>query len=56
MAWIELIVKRLGLPSHQVDLKPLHEILRRQRDPKHEISIAVVGNYAEHKRCLQVDL
>ncbi len=45
----ELIVKRLGLPSHQVDLKPLHEILRRQRDPKHEISIAVVGKYAEHK-------
>ncbi|MCC6507566.1 MAG: CTP synthase [Pirellulaceae bacterium] len=45
----ELIVKRLGLPSHPADLKHLHEILRRQREPKHEISIAVVGKYAEHK-------
>ncbi|MFO1066020.1 MAG: CTP synthase [Pirellulales bacterium] len=45
----ELIVKRLGLPSHPADLRPLHDILRRQREPKHEISIAVVGKYAEHK-------
>ncbi len=45
----EFIVKRLGLPSHPADLRPLHGILHRQREPKHEISIAVVGKYAEHK-------
>ncbi len=45
----EFIVKRLGLPSHPADLRPLHDILHRQREPKHEISIAVVGKYAEHK-------
>lgn len=45
----EFIVKRLGLPSRPADLRPLYDILHRQREPKHEISIAVVGKYAEHK-------
>jgi CTP synthase len=45
----ELIVKRLGLSASAPNLEPYNEILHRLRNPKHEISIAVVGKYAEHK-------
>jgi len=46
----DLIVKRFGFSSHRApDLEPLNEVLHRLRNPKHEISIAVVGKYAEHK-------
>ncbi len=45
----ELIVKRLRLSSTTPDLEPYNEILHRLRNPEHEISIAVVGKYAEHK-------
>jgi len=45
----ELIVQRLGLAACTPDLEPINEILHRLRNPKHEISIAVVGKYAEHK-------
>ncbi len=45
----DLIIKRFGFSSRAPDLEPLNEILHRLRNPKHEISIAVVGKYAEHK-------
>lgn len=45
----ELIVNRLSLTSKSPNLEPINEILHRLRNPKHEISIAVVGKYAEHK-------
>ncbi len=45
----ELIVSRLGLTTTSPNLDPINEILHRLRNPKHEISIAVVGKYAEHK-------
>lgn len=45
----ELIVQRLGLATNSPNLEPINEILHRLRNPKHEISIAVVGKYAEHK-------
>jgi len=45
----ELIVKKLNLPAKEIDLNNWHELLRRLRNPEHEISIAVVGKYAEHK-------
>lgn len=45
----ELIVSRLGLTATSPNLEPINEILHRLRNPKHEISIAVVGKYAEHK-------
>jgi CTP synthase len=45
----ELIVQRLGLTATSPNLEPINEILHRLRNPKHEISIAVVGKYAEHK-------
>ena len=44
-----LIVDKLALPKGPVDLSPWHDILHRLRNPTSEISIAVVGKYAEHK-------
>ena len=44
----ELIVQKLGLKAGKVDLTPWHDLLNKLRNPKHEISIAVVGKYAEH--------
>lgn len=46
----EIIIKRLGFEKAvQSDLSNWEEILRRLRHPEHEITVAVVGNYAEHK-------
>jgi len=45
----ELIVQKLGLTAGDVDLEQWHDLLHRLRNPKHEISIAVVGKYAEHR-------
>src|SRR5436309_7746219 len=43
-----LIVDRLGLKTKEPDLEDWRELLRRLRNPEREISIAVVGKYAEH--------
>ncbi len=43
-----LIVDQLGLNTIEPDLEDWRELLRRLRNPEHEISIAVVGKYAEH--------
>lgn len=45
----QLIVKRLGLHAASLDMGDWRELLRRVKSPEHEISIAVVGKYAEHK-------
>ncbi len=45
----ELIVKRLSLRARTLDMTPWNELLHRLRNPQHEVSIAVVGKYAEHK-------
>jgi CTP synthase len=45
----EQICQRLKLSTQAPNLEPYNEILHRLRNPKHEISIAVVGKYAEHK-------
>ena len=46
----ELIVRRLQLDSSStLDLNDWRDLLHRMRNPSHEISIAVVGKYAEHK-------
>jgi len=45
----DLIVHKLHLPSRTPDLSQWHELLRKLRYPEHEISIAVVGKYAEHR-------
>jgi CTP synthase len=44
----ELIVKKLQLHAETLDLDIWRDLLHRLRNPKHEISIAVVGKYAEH--------
>jgi CTP synthase len=44
----ELIVKKLQLPAGSLNLDNWRELLHRLRNPEHEISIAVVGKYAEH--------
>lgn len=45
----ELIVKRLGLNAGPLDLDDWRTLLHTLRNPEHEISIAVVGKYAEHR-------
>ena len=45
----ELIVRKLGLRAGKLDLDDWHELLHKMRNPEHEISIAVVGKYAEHR-------
>ncbi len=45
----DLIVKRLSLPAAQANLDDWHNLLHKLRNPEHEISIAVVGKYAEHR-------
>ncbi|MFN6206798.1 MAG: CTP synthase [Planctomycetota bacterium] len=45
----ELIVKKLGLNAKSLELDDWRELLHRIRNPDTEISIAVVGKYAEHK-------
>jgi CTP synthase len=45
----ELIVRRLGLAAGPLDLDDWRDLLHKLRNPEHEISIAVVGKYAEHR-------
>ncbi len=45
----KFIVKRLQLPAGNLAMDDWKHLLHVLRNPKHEISIAVVGKYAEHK-------
>lgn len=45
----ELIVRKLNLPAGTLDLDDWRDLIHRLRNPKQEISIAVVGKYAEHR-------
>jgi CTP synthase len=45
----ELIVKRMALGGKTPNLDRWQELMHKLRNPQHEISIAVVGKYAEHK-------
>jgi CTP synthase len=45
----ELIVESLELPAGNLELDNWRELLHNLRNPEHEISIAVVGKYAEHR-------
>ncbi|MEM8680444.1 MAG: CTP synthase, partial [Planctomycetota bacterium] len=44
-----LIIKRLGFSASELDLGDWRDLLHRLRNPKHEVNIAVVGKYAEHR-------
>jgi CTP synthase len=43
------IIRKLNLSAGKIDLTDWRQILHYLRNPEHEISIAVVGKYAEHK-------
>jgi CTP synthase len=45
----ELIVRKLNLKAGPPDMQQWRDLLHRLRNPQHEISIAVVGKYAEHR-------
>jgi CTP synthase len=45
----ELIVEQLNLPAESLDLDRWRQLIHNMRNPAHEISIAVVGKYAEHR-------
>ncbi len=45
----QLIVRRLGLTAGELELDDWRDLLHRLRNPEHEVSIAVVGKYAEHR-------
>jgi CTP synthase len=45
----DIILRRFGLSAPAADLEEWHEILHRLRNPEHEVSIALVGKYAEHR-------
>ena len=45
----ELIVRKLGLAAGELQLDQWRDLLHRLRNPEHEITIAVVGKYTEHR-------
>ena len=45
----DIILRRFGIQAPPADLEEWHEILHRLRNPEHEVSIALVGKYAEHR-------
>jgi len=45
----ELIVEKLHLKAGDLDLEDWRDLVHRLRNPDHEINIAVVGKYAEHR-------
>jgi CTP synthase len=44
-----LIVRKLGLQAGRLEMGDWKDLLHGLRNPRHEVSIAVVGKYAEHK-------
>jgi CTP synthase len=45
----ELIVNQLNLPAENLELDRWRDLIHTMRNPQHEIAIAVVGKYAEHR-------
>jgi CTP synthase len=45
----DFICRRLGLKCTSADIDDWRDLLFRLRNPEHEVSIAVVGKYAEHR-------
>jgi CTP synthase len=45
----EIVLRRFGMQARPADLEQWHDLLHRLRNPEHEISIALVGKYAEHR-------
>ena len=45
----QLIVDKLGLDAGPLDMEEWYDMLQRLRNPEHEVTIAVVGKYIEHR-------
>ncbi len=45
----QLILQQLELPAGTLDLDDWRDLLHRLRNPEHEVAVAVVGKYAEHR-------
>ena len=45
----ELIIEKLGLDSGPLQLDDYRDLLHRIRNPRHEVKIAVVGKYIDHR-------
>lgn len=45
----ELIIKKLGIDAGQLELDDYRDLIHRIRNPNHEVTIAVVGKYIEHR-------
>jgi len=43
-----LVVQRLGMPDSPPNMAEWHDLVRRVKQPKHEVSIAVVGKYTQN--------
>ena len=44
-----LIITKLGLPLRELQMDDWDELLGRIRNPQHEVTIAIVGKYIEHR-------
>ncbi|MBI3863885.1 MAG: CTP synthase [Planctomycetia bacterium] len=45
----QLIVDKLALPARAIDMSEWQHLLHKVRNPEHEVTIAVVGKYIQHK-------
>ena len=45
----ELIVEKLNMTAGPLQLDDYHELIHRIRNPRHEVKIAVVGKYIDHR-------
>lgn len=45
----DLILEKLNIDAAPADLTDYHELIHRIRNPRHEVKIAVVGKYIEHR-------
>lgn len=45
----DLIVEKLNINAGPLELDDYHDLIHRIRNPRHEVKIAVVGKYIEHR-------
>lgn len=45
----QLIIEKLHLPAGPCDMDDWEELIRKIRNPEHEVTIAVVGKYIDHR-------
>ncbi len=45
----ELIVEKLNITAGPLELDDYHDLIHRIRNPRHEVKVAVVGKYIDHR-------